>query len=342
MTFKSRDAATEPGPMEAGVLSESSSATPEITTANATALDIQRLGRQRPAILPSALGEAGFVFTIVASMMMSEYFISGFNIILPGVATALEIPDTARTWPAAVINLTTACLLMPFARLADRHGARDVFLAGHAWLVIWSLVCGFSRNPVMLIVCRAMQGLGPGAFMPAGLALLGQTYRPGPRKNFIFSLYGAFACIGFYIGIFLGAVAAELLTWRWYFWLGTIMCFVVVATGWFFIPREMGDADPTVRMDWWGLVTIVPGLVLVVFALTQGSNAPDGWSTPYVYVTLTIGGLFLCAAVYVQGWVSEQPLLPPEIFRPKYIKRLFLALFCAYGVFGLYLFYASF
>ena len=89
--------------------------------------------------------------------------------------------------------------------------------------------------------------------------------------------------------------------------------------------------------------TIVSTIIgLVVFALTQGSNAPDGWSTPYVYVTLTIGGIFLCAAVYVQGWVSEQPLLPAEIFQPKYIKRLFLALFCAYGVFGLYLFYASF
>lgn len=333
--------AMELGPLEAGILSPAPSSGPTLP-AETSPLEIERLGRQRPSILPSRLAEAGFVFTIVASMMMSEYFISGFNIILPDVATSLSIPDAARTWPAAVINLTTACLLMPFARLADRHGARTVFLAGHAWLVVWSLICGFSTSPVMLIVCRAMQGLGPGAFMPAGLALLGQTYRPGPRKNVIFSLYGAFACIGFYIGIFLGAVSAELLTWRWYFWIGTCMCLVLVVTGWFFIPRSMGDGDPAIRMDWWGVVTMVPGLVLVVFALTQGNNAPDGWATPYVYVSLTVGGLFLCAAVYVQGWVSEQPLLPAEIFRPKYIKRLFLALFCAYGVFGLYLFYASF
>lgn len=342
------DKTTDPRPLESGVLSprgtslSSSSGPGPDTPETLDTPDIERLGRQRPAILPSWLAEAGFVFTIVTSMMMSEYFISGFNIILPAVATALDIPDTARTWPAAVINLTTACLLMPFARLSDRYGGRVVFLGGHAWLLVWSLICGFSRNTIMLIICRAMQGLGPGAFMPAGLALLGQTYRPGPRKNVVFSLYGAFACIGFYIGIFLGAVSVELLNWRWYFWIGTILCLVLVVSGFFFIPRDMGDTDASIKMDWWGLVTIVPGLILVVFAFTQGSNAPDGWQTPYIYVTLIIGGLLLCAAVYVQGWVSSQPLLPAEIFRPKYIKRLFLALFCAYGVFGLFLFYASF
>ena len=76
----------------------------------------------------------------------------------------------------------------------------------------------------MLIVCRAMQGIGSAAFLPAGLAILSQTYRPGPRKNFVFAIYGAFACIGFYFGIFVGACAtAEYLDWRWYFWIGAIV-----------------------------------------------------------------------------------------------------------------------
>lgn len=300
--------------------------------------DIERLGRQRPAAFSTAYVEVGFVFTVVLSMMMSEFFISGFNIVLP----ALDIPESSRTWPAGAINLTTAALLLPFARLCDIYGGRIVFLGGHAWLLIWSLICGFSQNTNMLIICRAMQGIGSAAFLPAGLTLLGQIYRPGPRKNFIFSMYGTFACIGFYFGILIGALSSQFLDWRWFFWIGAIVVLIVGVSGILTIPRNLSDVDPTIKMDWLGLCTIVPGLVLVVFAFTDGGHAPNGWATPYIYVTLVIGVLFLCAAVYVQGWVSAQPLLPAELFKPKYMKRLSAALFCSYGVFGLFLFYSSF
>ncbi|RYP55410.1 hypothetical protein DL770_010924 [Monosporascus sp. CRB-9-2] len=244
-----------------GVLTPGEPATPDSPDTLDKA-NIERLGRQRPDVLPIWFAEIAFVFTIVFSMMMSEYFISGFNVILLVVATTLEIPDSAPTWPTAVINLTTACLLLPFARIADRFGGRNVFLAGHVWLVIWSLISGFSRDPTMLIACRAMQGLDPGVFMPAD-----------------------------------GLV---------------------------------------------GRCEIVPGLVLVVFAFTDGGHAPNGRSTPYIYVTLIVGGLLLRASVYIQGWASESPLLPVEVLKPKYMRRLSIALFCADGVFGLLLFYASF
>ncbi|KAK2608512.1 hypothetical protein QQS21_002974 [Conoideocrella luteorostrata] len=303
---------------------------------------IELLGRQRPEILSNWFSEAFFVFTIVMSMMMSEYFIGGFNIVLPPIANALKIPASSRTWPAGVTNLTTAALLLPFARLCDLYGGRIVFLCGHMWLLIWSLVSGFSQSTTMLIVCRAMQGIGSAAFLPAGLAILSQTYRPGPRKNLVFAVYGAFACIGFYFGIFVGAVTAEYLDWRWYFWVGAIVGLFIGMSGSISIPRNLNDVDPSAKMDWLGAATIVPGLVLVVFAFTDGGHAPDGWKTPYIYVTLIVGILFLSVAVYVQGWVSAQPLLPPDLFKAKYMKRLMLALFFSYGVFGLYLFYASF
>lgn len=303
---------------------------------------IKLLGRQRPEIFKTRVSELGFVLTILFSLTMSEYFISGFNIILPAVGRSINIAEQERTWPAAVINLTTSCLLMPFTRLADRHGAKWVFLAGHSWLAAWSLIGGFSKNTVMLIVTRALQGIGPAAFMPTGFALLASAYRPGPRKNLVFGLYGAFGCLGFYSGIILGAISAELLFWRWYFWFGSIMCAAVAFGAVVFIPSNLGYIDRGATMDWWGVGTIVPSLALIVFAFTQGSNAPDGWRTPYIYVTLIVGVIFAGAAVYVQGWVSAQPLVPASVFRPKYVKRMLGTLFCGFGVYGLYLFYASF
>jgi hypothetical protein len=148
--------------------------------------------------------------------------------------------------------------------------------------------------------------------------------------------------MGFYFGIFVGAVTAEYLDWRWYFWVGAIVGLVIGVSGSISIPKNLADVNPSAKMDWLGVGTIVPGLVLVVFAFTDGGHAPQGWKTPYIYVTLVLGILFLAAAVYVQGWVSSQPLLPPDLFKAKYMKRLMTSLFLSYGVFGLYLFYASF
>ncbi|KAF7530994.1 hypothetical protein G7054_g9305 [Neopestalotiopsis clavispora] len=231
---------------DAAVASELTSSEDPQTTA---LIDLERLGRERPASLPHLFSEIGFVISAVGSLMMSEYFISGFNVVLPQISEALDIADSLRTWPAGVISLTTAALLLPFARLGDQYGARTIYLGGHTWLLLWSIVCGFSQNYIVLVVCRAMQGIGVGAFMPNSITILSNTYRPGPRKNMVFALYGAMGCLGFYFGILMAGICARLLNWSWFFWIGTFFEAVVLGCGWLTVPKTFGTGDPTVRMD---------------------------------------------------------------------------------------------
>jgi MFS family permease len=195
----------------------------------------------------------------------------------------------------------------------------------------------------MLIVCRALQGLGPSAFLPAGIMLIGSIYRPGPRKNLVFSLYGAFSPIGFYSGICVSGLSGHFLSWRWYFWIGCAIALVVLVVSLVgMLMIRLPTEESSMQMDWWGCLTIVPGLLLVVFAITDGSHAPNGWRTPYILVTFLAGISLLCAAFYVEGWVATSPLLHFDIFKVKYMSPLFVALSFSYGVFGIYLFYASF
>ncbi|SCO92129.1 related to multidrug resistance protein [Fusarium oxysporum] len=305
-------------------------------------IDLKRLGRSRPALLSNALIEIGFVLSTIGSLMMSEYFISGFNVVLPQISEALDIPQSLRTWPAGVPSLTTAALLLPFARLGDQYGARWVFLCGHAWLLVWSIVSGFSKNSTMLIVSRAMQGVGAGAFMPTAVSLLSSIYRPGPRKNLVFGLYGACGCLGFYVGILIAGICAQLINWSWFFWIEAICEAVVLLCGLLTVPKKFGHGNANVHMDWYGLLTIVPGLCLVIYSLTDGGHAPEGWRSPRIYATFVAGALLLSAAVYVEGWVAKDPLLPPHLFRVKYMRRITFGLLCTYGVFGLFLFYGTF
>ncbi len=86
----------------------------------------------------------------------------------------------------------------------------------------------------------------------------------------------------------------------------------------------------------------MPGILLVVFALTDSPFADHGWAAPCIYVTLVIGCLYIGGAVYGEGWVGKTLLLPFDIFKVKCMKPLVVSLFFSYGVFGIYLFYASF
>ncbi|KAJ4343518.1 hypothetical protein N0V87_000285 [Didymella glomerata] len=308
-----------------------------------SASEIERLGRERPAVFSSIWVELGFCVALLGSMFVAEYLISGFNILLPSLTPALNIPKQAETWPASVFSLVTGAFLLPAGRLADMYGGYIVFVSGFIWLLVWTIIAGFSQNYIMLIFCRALQGFGPAAFLPSGIMLLGSIYRPGPRKNLVFSLYGAFAPVGFFTGIFFAGVSAQFTTWRWFFWIGAIILAIVGVVAYFCVPNRPEDRHGKgIKMDWWGLVTVVPGLVLVIFALTDGSHAPNGWATPYIPVTFIVGWVFLGIFIYIEGWVAEQPLLPGDMFHVKGMKWLATALFFQYGTFGIFLFYASF
>ena len=198
----------------------------------------------------------------------------------------------------------------------------------------------------MLNICRALQGIGPAAFLPASVALLSKVYRPGPRKNIVFSIYGAMAPVGFFVGIAASGVSAgvdEKNGWRGYFWVGAGLVFLATIMGIWAVPRDSTfDTTNAVGMDWLGTVTIIGGLVLTTASITESPKAPSGWGTWYIIFLFVVGVVFLGAAAYVEGWVAKTPLLPFDMFAVKGMLPLSIALFFSYGVFGTWLFYTTF
>ena len=222
------------------------------------------------------------------------------------------------------------------------YGGYPVYLFGLIWFTVWSIIGGFAQNNLMLDFCRALQGLGPAAFLPSGMMLIGSTYRPGPRKNIVFSIYGAAAPLGFFLGVFVAGVTGSFLQFGWYFWIGAMLITTTVVAAIFAIPNDIEERKAmNIQMDWLGSIFIVSGLVLVIFAITDASHAPDGWKTPYVYVTLILGALSLGVSFYVEGWVAANPLLPFDLFKVPHLPALCVALFFSDGVLGIFLLYAT-
>jgi MFS family permease len=227
---------------------------------------VERLGRDRPPGFTSLSHEIGLVFSIAMSQFLTEFFVSGFVVILPTLIKELDIPQGASVWPATAFSLVIASTLLIFGRLGDMFGAYPVFMIGLVWFVIWSVVCGFSINPLMIDICRALQVLGAAAFLPTGVQLLGSLYRPGPRKNLVFAIYGTSAIFGFFAGIFVAGVVGQYLRWGFYFWIGGILTAVTLVTSFISIPRPPKNPN-SVRMDYLGALTITLGLVLIAFSI---------------------------------------------------------------------------
>jgi MFS family permease len=272
-----------------------------------------------------------------------EYFVSGFTVVLPVLSTSLNIPDASRIWPASAFSLTLASSLLVFGRLADMYGGYPLYLAGLVWLALWSLIAGFSQNSLMLDFCRALQGLGPAAFLPSSMMLLGSIYRPGPRKNMVFSLYGASAPVGFFAGIFFAGLTGEYTIWGWYFWIGCLLTIVTLVTAYVSIPSDMEERRGLgVKMDWIGAALIITGLILFTFAIIDSSHAPQQWRTPYIFTLFIVGAIILFAAAYYECKVATDPLLPASLFKIPQMTALIIGLFFTYGSLGIFLLYATF
>ncbi|PUU76499.1 major facilitator superfamily domain-containing protein [Tuber borchii] len=304
---------------------------------------IERLGRVKPECFKSLWSEVGFVLSVCMAQLLTEYFVSGFNVLVPSVLSALSIPAQSSTWPASAFSLVVSCFLLPFGRLADMYGGKIMFVLGACWLVVWSVVAGVAKNEITLDLARAFAGLGPAAFLPSSIMLLGSVYRPGPRKNLVFSMYGACAPIGFFLGIFFAGISAQYLSWRWYFFIGAIFGAISFVLAWLCVPSDKEErAVYNIKMDWPGAILIVSGLILVVFSITSCSSAENGWRTPYIPVTFFSGVGFLLVAVWVEGWKAAQPLLPFEIWKVPKFGAVVAAMFMQYGGLGIFLLYSTF
>ncbi len=314
----------------------------EVRHEESTQARIERLSRERPDVFPSIWAEIAFVFSTCMGQIMTEYFVSGFTVILPTLIQDLNIPQSSSVWPATAFSLAIASTLLLFGRLGDMYGAFPIYVLGMAWLSMWSIIAGFAIGPLMLDFCRALQGLGAAAYLPNGISLMAHNYRPGPRNNLIFSLYGASAVIGFFLGIFMAGVVGQYTRWGWYFWIGAVLSAVTAVTSYFSIPSDSAMRRKNgIKMDWLGSALIVSGLTLTVYAITDSSHAPSSWRTPYIPILLILGCLLLAAAVYVEGWVAGLPLLPFDVFAVPSMRPLAVALLLTYGTLGIYLLYVT-
>jgi EmrB/QacA subfamily drug resistance transporter len=250
------------------------------------------------------LASAQFVVVLDASIT---------NVALPSIGRDLEISQESLSWIVNAYTLTFGGFLLLGGRLADLLGRRRVFMAGIVLFGIASLAGGLARNAEWLIAARAVQGLGAAIVSPAALSIVTTTFREGSERNKALGIWGAVAGSGGAVGVLLGGILTDLLSWPWVLYVNV----PIAAVAAFLAPRLLTESRDEVAdrtFDVAGAFTVTAGLALFVYAMVEAESA--GWGSTQTIVLLAIALVLLAAFVLIE-LRQRAPLVPFGIFRNR-------------------------
>ncbi len=268
-----------------------------------------------PATRPTAKVNPNAVLAVVAvAQFMVILDSTVVNVALPTVQGALGFSEQSLSWVLNAYTLMFGGFLLLGGRAADRLGRRRLFIAGIGVFSAASLICGLAQSEGMLLVARGAQGLGGAMVSPAALSIILTTFAEGSERNRALAVWGAIAGAGGAIGLLLGGVLVQALSWRWVFFINVPIGAAVVALAPRIVPESRSESAARGGYDVEGAVAITLGTIALVFTLIKANGW--GWTSGR-----TLAG-FAIAAALIAGFVlierrHEDPLIPLGIFKNR-------------------------
>ena len=195
------------------------------------------------------------------------------NLVLPQMAHDLALGFSGLQYVSALFSLAAAAVVIPAGDIADRIGPRRTYLGGLAFFLAGSAIAAVAPDAAVLLGGRVVQGLGAGAALTAALGTINAAYA-GPARGMAFALYGATFAAACAVGPLLGAVIADLASWRWAFGINLVAGPIAFAGVVKLVPHVPGAAAAR-RPDVSGTILISGALTALTFAIVQGETA--GW-----------------------------------------------------------------
>ncbi len=257
------------------------------------------------------------------------------NVALNRIREALAFESEADLqWIVTGYALTFGGFLLLGGKLADRLGRRTVFIAGAVLFAFASLLGGLAQDQALLIAARALQGLGGALMSPAALSLLTVVFAEGKERNRALGIWASITAGGAALGLVLGGLLTEYLSWRWVFFVNIPIAALAVAGALRFVPESR---DENARgFDIPGAFLVTGGLMSLVYGLAKVND--DDYSTGFKTAFFVLAVVLLGAFVVWQRRASE-PLLPFRIFKSRSVLGADVGiLLIGAGIFAIFFF----
>ena len=261
-------------------------------------------------------------------------FIDGtvVNVALPALQAELNATITDVQWVVEAYALFLGALILVGGAMGDQLGRKRVFLFGVVSFTAASILCGVATSARLLIIARAVQGVGAAFLVPGSLAIISATFSDAERGRAI-GTWSGFSAITTAIGPVVGGWLIDHVSWRAAFFLNIPLAVIVLVLSRFI--EESRDPSRTKRIDWMGALLAVIGLGGVVFGLLEWPRLGPGH--PPVIGSLTLGVVCLALLVIVERR-AQNPMLPLDLFRSRTFTLANVLTLLLYGALGVVFF----
>ena len=244
---------------------------------------------------------------IALAQLMVVLDVAIVNVALPSIQRELHFAATDLEWVVNAYAIAFGGLLLFGGRTGDLFGRRRMFIIGALMFTAGSMAGGLATSSTFLIAARAAQGVGAAILAPTALSLLAATFRQGAQRNRALGVYSAVSAGGGGIGLLMGGVITNYLSWRWIMFVNVPIGLLLA----FAAPRVLirGEGKPG-RLDLPGALTVTAGVSLLVYGLAR--VATHDWSDNVTRAVLAIAVTLLVTFVALESR-GRHPLMPLRI-----------------------------
>jgi EmrB/QacA subfamily drug resistance transporter len=248
---------------------------------------------------------------VLVSYMMIVLDVSIVITALPKIRQSMGFSDAALSWVQNAYTLTFGGLLLLGARAGDILGRRRLFIGGLALFIAASLAIGLAPSATWLIGARAVQGVGAAILAPSSLALLSTTFGEGPARTRALAMYAATAGGAATVGLILGGVLADWLSWRAGFFINVPLGLALMLAAMRYLGA--GERQPG-AFDLAGALSSTVGMSSLVFSIVHAATA--GWTDPITVAACATGLCLLVLFVAIEAR-ARQPIMPLRLFADR-------------------------
>jgi EmrB/QacA subfamily drug resistance transporter len=251
------------------------------------------------------------------------------NIALPSAQEDLGFSNDSRQWIVTAYALAFGSLLLLGGRLGDLFGRKWAFIGGLLGFSIASALGGAAPSFGVLVAARALQGVFGALLAPSALALLSTTFTDPDERAKAFGIFGAIAGGGAAVGLLLGGILTEVLSWRWCLYVNLLIAIPTAIFAFRYLVNQPNPNRPPLDIP--GTLLASAGLFAIVFGFSNSET--QSWSHPLTIPVLVLGVVLLAVFVFVESRVAH-PLLPLRVVKDRTRGGSYLAI----GISGIALF----